>query len=325
VSFTFSFSLSATAQPMPWALSLTWDPAVLFTVDTNTTAGTMQPGDIREVQLAFSCAAPVGATTIQVNVTINPTLILKFYLQKPCDYPMVNAGTADLIPDLLLNNADVRSFIAATSDESTDLFVWLDPRFPQDAWELPYTVSTEPDGANDLPVTVIQMGDWIARAPPTPTHGFTRLVWNCPPPLEGPDVENHVHLRFHLAGWTYNQYLHASLFKICPGLSSSSGGWSTAGIVFFILFLLVVTFFIAGSAYNYVQNQKRGWDVIPFMDYFRGCGNWCRERCCGARVSREGPAYANVDQKASVGPSHGVTPQEHEDGKRGYGSYQTDL
>jgi len=52
---------------------------------------------------------------------------------------------------------------------------------------------------------------------------------------------------------------------------SSGGGWSTAGIFFFSVFIIIVVFCVAGCGYNFIKNEKTGFDVVPGASYYRAC------------------------------------------------------
>lgn len=106
-------------------------------------------------------------------------------------------------------------------------------------------------------------------------------------------------------GW--NVRTSISFSKTCPeieGSASSSSGWSAAGIFFFTVFILTLVGCLTGAGYKYTKEEKRGWEVIPGITYYRAC---YEKACPTKRYTPQSDYYQdNV-------PDHG--------GK----SYQTDL
>jgi hypothetical protein len=62
--------------------------------------------------------------------------------------------------------------------------------------------------------------------------------------------------------------------KTCKPVTNdppASGGWTTAGIFFFSVFIIVIVFCVAGCGFNFVKNEKTGFDVVPGATYYRAC------------------------------------------------------
>jgi len=88
-------------------------------------------------------------------------------------------------------------------------------------------------------------------------------------------------------------------------------GWSTAGILFFTVFMITLVFCVLGCGYNYVQQGRAGADIIPCISVFRAC----KAKAQGDRGYSPQMDYTSADKvRASDG------------GDGAYGSvYHTDL
>ena len=77
-----------------------------------------------------------------------------------------------------------------------------------------------------------------------------------------------------------------------PSSASSSGGWSDAGIAFFALFWIALFCYGVGIGYKYIVLNARGWDMLPFIDFYR----FVWGKCFGDQTAYKSASFERFDQ-----------------------------
>jgi len=339
----FQFALVSSLLPTQnFSIELTYNNTVLYSISNNASAGVILYGAPVSMYLLMVCAADQVSTIVQVDFVM-PVETLSFYFRKTCLYPMVNVGTMDEAANLI-HESQSMGLYRANDEPYTDLYVWLDPAYPQSVFPIPYTLSftTEPEVGVNMEVH----GKWLAQLPALGhLSDFTRLRYTCADNLPEP-VEGHVHVRFVLGGWLYMSWLNVLIAKRCPATlpppSSNGPTLTPAGVAAVVIVVLGVAACVASCLFNHFKRGMTGWDVLPGITYYRRCF----ASCCGSPRSSSHHITASgfsplpePDSRPPVGSSHGVGPQmdTYDDGydstgaareahAKAYSStYQTDL
>jgi len=234
----------------------------------------------------------------RVNVSLAPYDDIFFYFTKPCILPELNVGTELNLPNIISNTTVLNNVsLSSPADETqSEYYMWL----------APYSVLKDLN-FNFLPVTsdksIVAVG--IRATNPSKflntsvSNGFY-LSWTC---LTITQAVTSVRVSIDI---NFERNLEFNVTKTCPERNgpSSPPGWSTAGIFFFVVFLIIVVFCVAGCGYNFVKNEKTGCDVVPGASYYRSC---YEKVFPPKRYTPQMDNYDTTTSASSSGKSYGST------------------
>ena len=248
--------------------------------DSSIRSGILRPAESSPFRAHVQCKANgTGTTYWEVNFGADWHL-LQFAFTYTCVFPYLDVSYATLAQSVASNtvvNPTFSSFtnVVIPAGEQTSLFwVYLDGNannpvvLPHQFYALSFNY---PQTAHmDQP----QVYDQNYQSAPylAPNYTPIQVIWTC----TGFDsIPVTLSIRY---GWSAGNTMQIMFTKNCapwapptPGDHPASNGWSAAGIFFFTAFMLSLVLCLAGGAWNYFKEDKRGWEVVPFYTACQGC------------------------------------------------------
>jgi hypothetical protein len=199
----------------------------------------------------------------RVNVTVAPYDDILFYFVKPCVIPKLNIGSSPGVADIMMNTtlAPNITLSSPTLEKDSTYYMWLNPDIPTTLNFVLLPIQSD---------NTVSVGVQALTEPETLNNTFPngiKLRWNC---LTSKAATTSVRVTIDIH---FQDLYEFNVTKTCPDKPADgpNGGWSTTGIFFFCVFLIIVVFCVAGCGYNFVKNEKTGFDVVPGATYYRSC------------------------------------------------------
>lgn len=229
---------------------------------------------------------------------------MNVYFLYTCDPPLINAGTAAGVNDMMARSVVNPTWGATASHvlpnvNSVDVFLVLD--FGNTADQNMFSVELESGDksvANPWPVN--NLGDQLTKDTARSAANPLTIFFGCDPCVEVHSTPITLTLKY---GWA--QTAQFTYFKDClpePGCSNgpSGGGhhgMTKAGVAALVIFLLGFTACVAGCGYNKFSQHKRGWAIVPGATSAAACFD---QVTTGGRSARWTPQESDA---ASYGDS----------------------
>lgn len=274
-------------QPMPFNITMDNQAVDVFDVifegtDSSTQSGVLPPLQSSPFRAHVQCKTNgTGTTYWEVNFGSQWHLI-QFAFTYQCVYPYLDVSYATIDQSVAANTVVVPTFssfgntLIPTGEQTSLFWVYLDGS-TNDPLVLPhqfYAISFNwPQGsAMGQP----QVYDQNYQSAPylAPNYTPVQIIWTC----TGFDtIPVTMSIRY---GWGPGHTMQIMFTKQCapwqppngPGDDGpGSNGWSAAAIFFFTAFMLTLVLCVAGGAWNYWKEDKRGWEIVPFYSACAGC------------------------------------------------------
>lgn len=268
-------------SPMVFFLEVPPDRDMDATVKTTDYGG-------KELHFQFRCLKEGWAYAIlQFELDTPQFFPLALHIQHECKLPTLNVAVPVSFgyPNVIQAGKLLPTFhyLAGVNEAQTGFALWLPAGDAVGAQY--YTVGLEYDSS--LMVPTVSTDGRPARPLAAGSVAQLHIRYGCNHDIRQPtNTQLNISLE---VGW--KEAIRFEYTKTCGvAAGNGSGGWSPAGVVFFVLFIILLVAFIGGTAFNYIKLNKRGWDVLP--------GARCLRLCRGQEDSSEYVPQANYDADA---------------------------
>jgi len=237
-----------------------------YIVDPIYNSGNLGPNDTQPLytMLTLKCNyRDLDDTLTIVNITVPGYDSIIFDFMKVCDIPSLNLDLVSSSDPIIRNHTQLDTNVSLVGDSSlTQTYnLWLsnDSEMPV----VPYTVEVDSMDFG-MAVFVDQSGNNVSQG----VNQTITLTFVCNTKV--PDNLTAIVILDIFFEYPFSW----NITKTCMPPTNdppASGGWTTAGIFFFSVFIIVVVFCVGGCGFNFIKNEKTGFDVVPGASYYRSC------------------------------------------------------
>jgi len=264
-------------EGIAWNLTYDQPTTNVFVITTKgKTTGVLMPGHYQRFAAQVDCIND-GQATVMFQLDFLDYEIAPFAFTYSCIMPLLDVAYGADPYILAVNQTVVKPdwsepmHTIPAEENQSEFWIYLDEATHPMILHQYYILSFDLDN-NYMKQPTIDDPQWNS-ATTLPNEEPIKINWRCK--KSTPDnMHQGTPVIMNIAfGWSH-EVISISFNKICvveAPADNPGGGWSAAGIFFFTLFILGLVLFLAGCAFNYFKEGKRGWKMVPGYESAAAC------------------------------------------------------